>query len=127
MKLGYPELYRYPTTRNSGFSLDMKNPALTFTRKAWHRAMNGLDDAVWKSTGLSFYFWPEQLYGHRRELCQSLYHSAVAECIEDLKKTPAFNPQALDNLHARYRRRQPVSTHILRALFTVREWERRYA
>ena len=126
MKLGYPLLHDYSTSRRLGMSANVQSRALIQMRKAWRLSMNKLDDAVWKSTGLSVYFDPKQLYGHRRELRQSQYHSAVAECIEYLKQTPAFDPKGLDDLLTRYRKRLPVSTHILRALFTVREWERQY-
>lgn len=126
MKLGYPLLYNYATTRRLGMSANVQSRSLMRIRKAWRLAMNKLDDTVWKSTGLSVYFDPKQLYGHRRDLRQPLYYSAVADCIEYLKQTPAFDPRALDDLLVRYRKRMPVSTHILRALFTIREWERRY-
>ncbi|MEX2343370.1 MAG: asparagine synthase-related protein [Steroidobacteraceae bacterium] len=126
MKLGYPNLYNYSTTRRMGLSANVQSRTVLRMRKAWRVGMNKLDDAIWKSTGLSVYFDPKQVYGHRRDLRQSQYHSAVAECIEYLKQTPAFEPKGLDALLFRYRKRLPVSTHILRALFTVREWERQY-
>ena len=126
MKLGYPQLYNYPTTRRTGLSAGAQNRTVQRMRKAWLVAMSTIDDVVWKSTGLSVYFNPKQLYGHQRDLRQSQYHSAVAECIADLKQNPAFDPKGLDDLLIRYRKRSPVSTHVLRALFTIREWDRQF-
>ena len=126
MSLGYPELFAHPTTSNVGLPPGVHNRAAILLQKARSRWLNKLDDAVFRSTGLSVYFDPAQLYGHRRELQQKRYHAQVAECIADLKQNPVLNPRALDELHDRYRRRGPVSTHTLRALFTIREWDRRY-
>jgi hypothetical protein len=126
MKLGYPLLHEHPTSRNSGFPAKVKNRTLKRMYKAWRLSVNKLDDVIWKSTGQSIYFDPKQLYGSRRELRQPAYHSAVADCIQYLKTTPALDPKGLEELHTRYRKRLPVSTHILRALFTVRELERQY-
>lgn len=127
MEAGYPLLHAYPTRRNQGLSLKVKSRFLAQTLKTWRRAMNGLDDAAWRVAGRGVYFDPYQLYGHRRELQQRIYHAAVAQCVDDLKQSPAFNRKSLDALHTRYRKGLPVSTRILRALFTVREWERQYA
>jgi hypothetical protein len=126
MKLGYPALHEYPTSRNLGFSPNVQSRALTRMQKAWRLSVRRLDDALWRSTGRSLYFDSKQLYAHRHELRQTRYHSAVADCIEYLQQTPAFDPKGLEELLTRYRKRLPVSPHILRALLTVREWERRY-
>ncbi len=126
MKLGYPVLHAHPTSRNTGFSAGVQSRALRGIQRAYYQSMNALDDVLWKSIGRSPYFDPRQYYGHRHELQQPMYHSAVTECIKDLGQSPAFHRKGLDELLARYRSRLPVSTHILRALFTAREWERRY-
>ncbi len=126
MKLGYPELFDYPTTTNVGLNPAVESRAAIVLQKARSRSLNKIDDMVFRATGLWVYFDPAQLYGHRRELQQKRYHAPVAECIADLKQNPVLNPRALDELHDRYRKRGPVATRILRALFTIREWDRRY-
>jgi hypothetical protein len=126
MKLGYPVLYAQPTRRNLGLPARMRTRALTILQKTWYRTLNRLDDAAWRSTGRSLYFDPRQLYATRRELRQSQYHAAISDSVALLKQTPAFDPKGLDALLARYRARLPISTHMLRALLTLREWERRY-
>src|SRR5262249_53340645 len=126
MRLGYPQLHGFPTTRNMGLAPGLQSRPLRALLRAWYGTLNALDDRVWKATGRTWYFGPGQFYGHRHELQLSSYHAAIEECIAYLKKTPAFDPRGLDALLARYRSRQPVSTHILRGLLTAREWERRY-
>jgi len=127
MKLGYPQLHAYPTARNMGLAPGLQSRPLRALLRAWYGTLNALDDGLWKATGRTWYFDPRQFYGHRHELQQPSYRAAIEECIAYLKKTPAFDPRGLDALLARYRGRQPISTHILRGLLTAREWERRYA
>jgi hypothetical protein len=126
MKLGYPVLHAQPTRRSLGLPPGMQNRALIGLHKTWYKTLNRLDDVVWRSTGRSLYFDPRQLYATRRELRQSQYHAAISDSVAFLKQTPAFDSKGLDALLARYRARLPVSAHLLRALLTVREWERRY-
>ncbi|MEO8466159.1 MAG: asparagine synthase-related protein [Gammaproteobacteria bacterium] len=126
MKQGYPALHAQPTRRNLGLSGTVRSRAVTVVKRVWHDSLSRVDSALWRSTGRSVYFDPRQLYGSRQELRQAQYHAAITEAVEGLKKNPVFDRKALDALLTRYRRREPVSTHMLRALITVREWERRY-
>jgi hypothetical protein len=126
-KLGYPSLHAIPTARNPGWSADVQNRTLIRAQRAWRAAMMKADDALWRATGVSLYFNPKQLYEHRHALRAPEYHGPVNDCIDQLKHHPAFDASGLEALRARYRNRLPVPPHMLRALFTVREWLRRYA
>ncbi|MBU0691297.1 hypothetical protein KKH18_05710 [bacterium] len=126
MEQGFPKLYRYPSARNAGFSVEMKHQWIKKIRRGLQRAMVRFDDSIWRTTGRFAYYSPNQNYGHRRELNQPMYHTGVHKCIEDLLSISILNPLELKRFRQRYDRRQGVSTHTIRALFTIREWERQF-
>jgi len=127
LKLGYPQLYGYPTTRNHGFPPGMSHRWLGYAREKWWQSLMAVDDLNWRLTGKFYYYGRRMLYHHNRELRQRLHQPDMLQCFEDLKQRDVFNPAALDVLRENYLHRKPIKLHLLSSLLTIQQWMKNYA
>ena len=104
LKLTFPELYAFPTTRNHGASLIAPAGAVR-----WRRAMARLAD-------------------HReRDLVEHAAHrDYILGVFDGLRSLPALLPEGLRTLRQRFERRQFVSTPMMHALLTLGQWQAQF-
>ncbi|MCB9365888.1 MAG: hypothetical protein H6508_01680 [Calditrichaeota bacterium] len=127
LKLGYPELYRYPTTRNYGHSLEENVKWKKRFLRRWWMLQSRIESVVYRVTGDTV-FAPasNRQYGHPLALQRKQHRASVLNCLEELGPMSILDPKGIALLRNDFYHRRPCPTQLLSALVTIHQWQKYY-
>jgi hypothetical protein len=126
LQVGFPSLYRFPTTRNFGYPLGKNVRLQRALARRWWKVLEKTELAAFRLTGQLFFNRPFAQYAHPQELNRQRHRTAVLRCLDELDTLSVLDPKGVAGLRDRYRKRQPYPPQLLRSLVAIQQWIRHY-
>lgn len=126
LRFAYPELWKYPTKNNYGFSPQNNNVLRSHAARTFRRCMADIDNLLGALTGKIYYYHPRDNYEHPRELLQERHRAEVLAVLKRLSERDTFRSAGMADLIDRYERRKPISKYVLYGLLTIDLWYEQY-
>lgn len=125
MKMGFPDLYNFPTTRNFGYPPGVNVKWRQRITRRWWSVVSEFEKKSFRYTGKLFFYPPlGRQYAHPLELQKERHRSAVLRCLDELEPMSVLDKGSVSRLRDDYFSRRPHPPQLLRSLITIRMWQK---
>ena len=125
MKLGFPDLYNFPTTRNFGYPPGVNVKWRQRITRRWWNVVSEFEKRSFRFTGKLFFYPPlGRQYAHPLELQKEKHRAAVLRCLDELEPMSVLDKGGVARLRDDYFNRRPHPPQLLRSLITIRMWQK---